>query len=538
MNDLTVALADAVTSEDVVRVVADQILPPLGADGLLVEILEAGHLRIIGSVGYSHKFLRLMREMPVTTYTAAADVLRTRAPMFLETEAEFLRLYPQLEELIVASAKSTWSFLPLIASGRAIGCCVISFIEQRALSDEERTLLTAFSGLISQALARARLYDIEHQRAEELQRGLLPPTLPVLPAASARARYRAASKSDRIGGDWYDVIPLSSNRVAMVIGDVMGHGIPEAAVMGRLRTAVRVLADLDIPPDELFARLNEITGDLGYDVVATCFYSEFDPVTRLLSFASAGHPPPVLLHPDGLLQRVEVSVDPPLGAAEPPFTVHELQLEEEALLVLYTDGLVESVGRQIDEGINCLEEIIGQEVAGIPAMCQAGTAELDRLCDTIMSSLVPDQDGVQACDDAALLVASLRGTSLNDVAFLTLPDDPRAAGRARHFTRQQLAAWGLDDFAMTTELLVSELVGNVVRHAKGPASLRLLRSRTLICEVYDKSLTAPRIRRATVDDEGGRGLQLIASLSLRWGVRYLENAKYIWVEQKLPSAQP
>jgi GAF domain-containing protein len=536
MGELTAALAEALTSKDVVRVVAEHVLPPFGADGMIVHVLEDGRLYVVGAVGYAQEFLRHIDGSPLTSNRVATEVLGTRVPRFVESTSEYIRLYPEMKQLMATTTKNAWAFLPLIASGRAIGCCILSFTQPRSFSDEERTLLTALSGLVAQALERARLYDREHTRAQELQRGLLPRTLPSLPAVSAAARYLPVAKGAEVGGDWYDLIPLSADRVAMVIGDVMGHGITEAATMGQLRTAVRTLADLEMAPDEVLSHLNDLVSDLGDDCYATCLYAVFDPVTRICSFSLAGHPPPVIVHPDGTIHCPEPAADPPLGAAEPPFGTHELHLPDESLLVFCTDGLVESATRGIDQGLAQLRQTLDQAVARATYFSaghrDGGTGHLDDLCDVIVSALLPDRE--QTNDDAALLIAHTRCTAAADIASCSLPEDPTAAGQAREYIRKQLAAWELDDLVITTELLVSELVGNVIRHAKGPIRLRLLRSRSLICEVYDGSLTIPRIRRAAYTDEGGRGLHLVAALSQRWGTRYLDNGKCIWTEQELP----
>ncbi|MEO3808066.1 SpoIIE family protein phosphatase [Sphaerisporangium sp. B11E5] len=537
MGELTAALAEAVTTRDVVQAVAEHVLPPFRADGLVVWLIECGRLDVVGAAGYPQEFLNLVDRLPLTRTTPVTDVLGTGTPRFIGSLAEYGRRYPTMKSVAEASPRNAWAFLPMIASGRSIGSCVVSFTLERVFSDEERTLLTALSGLVGQALERARLYDVEHARAQELQRGLLPRELPRLPVACAAARYLPAGRGEEVGGDWYDLIPLSGGRVAMVIGDVMGHGITEAATMGRLRTAVRTLADLDLPPDELIGHLNDLVSDLGDDFYATCLYAVFDPTTRTCTLCLAGHPPPVIVHPDGTVLCPHLTADPPLGAAEPPFEIHELHLPEESLLVLCTDGLVESATRDVDHGLAQLRRILAQAVPRIPHLwsgCQGDDVErLEDLCDTVVSALLPARE--QTDDDAALFIAHTRGIAADDVATCDLPDDPRAAGQARKYVRKQLAIWGLDDLTVTTELLVSELVGNVIRHAKGPMRLRLLRSRFLICEVYDGSLSTPRIRHTSYTDEGGRGLQLVAALSRRWGARYLHDGKCLWTEQSLPA---
>ncbi|MFF9808209.1 SpoIIE family protein phosphatase [Streptomyces coeruleorubidus] len=539
MEELTAALAEAATSHDVVQAVAAFVLPPFGADGLLFQTLEGAHLKVVGAVGYPPEFLSVLDGLSLASHTAFLDVMLSRTPRFFESREEFHELYrhsPTLWNVVRTSPKGAWAFLPMLASGRAIGLCVVSFSEPHSFSDDERTLLTALSGLVGQSLGRARLYDMEHARARELQRGLLPRTLPRLPAARAAARYLPAGRGEEVGGDWYDVIPLSADRVAMVIGDVMGHGIAEAATMGRLRTAVRTLADLEMPSGELLSRLNDLVSDFGEDFYATCLYAVFDPVARTCTYSLAGHPPPVVFHPDGTVHSPDTAPDPPLGAARPPFETHQMHLPDQSLLVLYTDGLVESATRDADQGLAQLRQTLSQATLGTGCFEavdeEDGIRRVQELCDQVVSTLLPDHE--VTTDDAALLIVRTRCTAARDVASCSLPDDPRAAGLARKYVREQLDAWELGDLALTTELLVSELVGNVVRHAKGPARLRLLRSRSLICEVYDSSLTTPRIRHASHTDEGGRGLQLVAALSQRWGARYLHEGKCIWTEQSLP----
>jgi hypothetical protein len=316
--------------------------------------------------------------------------------------------------------------------------------------------------------------------------------------------------------------------------------------MGRLRTAVHTLAGLELPPDELLSHLNDLVSDLGDDFYATCLYALYDPATGSCTVSSAGHPPPAVVSPDGTVRLLDLATEPPLGAATPPFETTELVLPEGSLLVLYTDGFVESARRDIDTGIGQLTTVLATTAGATPLPAPATEAgarqdeqeqteearRLDRLCASLAAALLPE--GERTGDDAAVLVARAHALGPEDVAVWTLPEDPIAAGQARSHIRRRLAEWQLDELTMTTELLASELVGNVVRHARGPLQLRLIRSRSLICEVSDGSLTTPRIRRARDTDEGGRGLQLVAMLSQRWGVRYTPDGKCIWTEQPLP----
>ncbi|MFF7333881.1 SpoIIE family protein phosphatase [Streptomyces sp. NPDC008150] len=525
--ELTSALAAATTTQDVIDAVARGVLPPFDAQGLLVLVTEADDRIVhIGSVGYPQDFLDRMSGsggMEVSDDNPVGRAVLTGEPAFFRDRAQWLSAYPDIDR--TGTEKHAWAFLPLTTSGRTFGVCVVAFDSARSLGAEERTLLITISALVAQALERARLYDAELNRSRELQRELLPRRLPDLVETTATARYLPAGQSADVGGDWYDIIPLSAGQVALVIGDVMGHGLPEAATMGRLRTALHTLAALELPPDEIMGHLNEIVAGLGPHAYATCLYALYDSPTGTCTVVRAGHPPPLIVHPDGAAHYPHVTSNPPLGCAEPPFETTELTLPPESLLVLYTDGLVESRHREIDEGMAQLAALV-PEVDG---------ESLEKLSDAVIDGLLPD--GTTTSDDAALLVARLHALSDRQVASWQLPDGPEAAGEARRHVREQLAAWDLEDMAMTTELLASELVGNGVRHAKGPMLLRLLRTNALICEVSDTSLTMPRIRRASETDEGGRGLQLIGALASRWGSRFNHAGKTIWTEQALPSCE-
>ncbi|MFH0521778.1 SpoIIE family protein phosphatase [Streptomyces sp. M41] len=522
---LTAALAKATTSNDVVDAVARRVLPPFEATGLVVQALEGDRLHTVGSVGHPEDVLALVDGRPRTAAGPLWDAILTGEPLFLSSRQEFAARYPALAAVPACDGQQAWAFLPLTASGHTFGVCAVTFDHPRRLTDEERTLLTAAGALVAQALERARLFDAERTRSRELQRSLLPRDLPDLPACTTAARYLPAGPGMDVGGDWYDIIPLSGGQVALVVGDVMGHGLPEAATMGRLRTAVHTLADLELPPDEIMSHLNDIVGAMGEESYVTCLYALYDSTTQVCSMARAGHPPPALLCPDGTVVFPSLPADPPLGAAEPPFETTEIAVPEGSVLVLYTDGLVESSKREMDEGMASLAEALRTSHA-------EGTAkDLDHLCERITSALLPADQ--QAADDAAFLLARLHALPVTRMASWSLPEDPRAAGQARGLIREQLAAWGLDALTPTTELLASELIGNVVRHARGPLRLRLLHGADLICEVFDGSLTMPRIRRATETDEGGRGLQLISALSQRWGTRYTPTGKCIWTEQSL-----
>ncbi|MFJ2418542.1 SpoIIE family protein phosphatase [Streptomyces brevispora] len=517
--ELTAALATATTSRDVVEAVAQRVLPPFRAAGLLVQAVEGDRVCNVGAVGYPLAFLDHVDGRSQRVGDPGWEAISTKEPLFVSSAEEYVTRYPGTADHPRMNGKQSWAFLPLTASGRTFAVCVIAFDRPRHFTGEERTLLTAISALVAHALERARLYDAERTRSRRLQHALLPRRLPDVAECTAAARYLSAGQGVDIGGDWYDVIPLSSGRVALVVGDVVGHGLAEAATMGRLRTAVHTLAGLELPPGEIMSHLNDIVS--GLDLYATCLYTIYDSTTGICSLTSAGHPPPALVHPDGTVHFPDQAPNPPLGAAEPPFETFELSVPQESLFVLYTDGLVESSERQIDRGMERLAQLLRT----------TDGEDLEQLCDALVAGLFPA--GHTTRDDVALLVARVHALDSGRMASWSLPEDPQAAGQARRHVRDQLSAWRLDDLAMTTELLASELVGNVVRHGRGPVQLRLLRGADLVCEVSDGSLTMPRIRHSSETDEGGRGLQLVAALSQRWGTRYTAAGKCIWTAQSL-----
>ncbi|MEV5408211.1 SpoIIE family protein phosphatase [Thermopolyspora sp. NPDC052614] len=543
LADLTIALSEALTMQDVVETAARHLLPPFGAGGLQIWEVDDGEGRLIGSVGYPAEFSAYMaREYTGAGVQNLLEPITRREPTFVESAEEFIAEYPELAYIPQISRKEAWAFLPLIASGHPLGAAIIAFDEPHAFPREERDLLLTLAGLVAQALERARLYDDAHRRAQELQQDLLPRDLPELPGVTVAARYVPAEKEMEVGGDWYDVIALSAERVALVVGDVVGHGVAEAAAMGRLRTAVRTLADLELPPDEILGHLNDIVSEISDDFYATCLYIVYDPIDRSCVLSLAGHPPPAVVLPGGTVCFPSVDPGPPLGAADPPFATVSTHLPEHSLLVLYTDGLIECADRDFEEGMAGLAHMLTERVVQMRADRPPGgdadgdgtasSAGID--CDALAEDLLLLKR--DSTDDAALLIACTHVTRPEDIAVWRLPEDAIAAALARDHVRGKLAEWRLDSLIMTTELLVSELVGNVVRHAKGPIDLRMIRGNVLTCEVSDASLTTPRIRRASDYDEGGRGLQLVAALSHRWGTRYTSTGKSIWVEQTFPPA--
>ncbi|MFJ7996227.1 SpoIIE family protein phosphatase [Streptomyces sp. NPDC096310] len=437
---------------------------------------------------------------------------------------------------------------PLVARGHVLGAALFTRrLRPEPFTEEDLALAEQLASRAAICIDNARRYTRERATAVALQRSLLPRGLPAQSAVEVATRYRPADSRHGVGGDWFDVIPLAGSRAALVVGDVVGHGIHASATMGRLRTAVHTLADIDLPPDELLTHLDDVVvrlasensgGDAGPDGApavdeytgASCLYAVYDPVSRRCCAARAGHPPPVLATPDGVARLVELPAGPPLGLGGMPFESAEFDVPVGSTLALYTDGLIESREHGTGTGRG-MDTAPGSGVDGLRAILAAPSPSLEATCDTVLDKLLPPS----RADDVALLLARTRALDADQVVTWELAAEPALVAEVRERVSGQLAAWGLEELTFTTELVVSELFTNAILHGRGPVQLRLIRDRTLLCEVVDTSTSAPHLRRARVYDEGGRGLLLVARLTQRWGSRQIPGGKAIWAEQPLPA---
>ncbi|WP_236238758.1 SpoIIE family protein phosphatase/ATP-binding protein [Streptomyces sp. CC228A] len=435
---------------------------------------------------------------------------------------------------IVAYGIHSLITVPLRARGVVLG--VVNFWRSEKPEPFEAEDLILAEELVARAavaIDNARRYTREHAMAVTLQRSLLPRALPEQSAIEVAHRYLPAQSG--VGGDWFDVIPLPGSRVALVVGDVVGHGLHAAASMGRLRTAVHNFSTLDLPPDELLGRLDDLIGRIDQDETApgpggasgngagmtgaTCLYAVYDPVTRRCALARAGHPMPAVVDPAGRVEFPDLPAGPPLGLGGIPYETVELDVAEGSQLVFYTDGLIEERSRDIDVGL----ELLRQSLSG------PGRSP-EESCRAVLDALLP----AHPKDDVALLIARTRGLGPDRVADWDVPFHPEAVAGIRAAAAAQLDAWGLSDLAFTVELVLSELVTNAIRYGAPPVHVRLIHDRVLTCEVSDTSSTSPHLRYAATTDEGGRGLFLVAQLAERWGTRYTGQGKVIWAEQQLP----
>ncbi|MER6354547.1 SpoIIE family protein phosphatase [Streptomyces sp. NPDC001634] len=445
----------------------------------------------------------------------------------LRVASGWLAQDPEHTERLISLGVHSLIAVPLLARGVVLG--IASFYRSRTpapFGDDDRSLAQELATRAAICIDNARRYTREHTMVLALQRSLLPSRLPEQSAVEVAHRYQPAEYE--VGGDWFDVIPLSGTRVALVVGDVVGHGLHAAVTMGRLRTAARNFAELDLAPDEVLTHLDNLVGRLARDerneesaaeatgiIGATCLYAVYDPTSQQATMARAGHLPPALVLPDGTVTFPDLPAGPPLGLGGLPFESAEVHLPEGSQVVLYTDGLVEDRDRDLDTSFDLLRSTLAHQ-----------DRTPDDTCRAILETVAPEHPG----DDIALLVARTLALDPDRIAHWELPADPARVSDIRAAVTRRLGDWGLDEVSFTAELVLSELVTNAVRYGSGPIQVRLIHDRSLICEVADTSSTAPHLRHAATYDEGGRGLFLVAQLTQAWGTRYTADGKVIWAE--------
>nr|WP_324197090.1 SpoIIE family protein phosphatase [Streptomyces sp. NRRL B-1677] len=457
-----------------------------------------------------------------------AEVLRGVRPVFGDSSAARAALPELLGDDRPVPDRQRTILAPLRGRRRVIGAAVFVRRPDRAAFENDDLLVAAqLATHTALGVDKAVLYGREVYIADELQRTMLPDSLPQPTGVRLASRYLPAAETARVGGDWYDAIPLPGNRVALVVGDVMGHSMTSAAIMGQLRTTAQTLAGLDLPPAEVLHHLDEQAQRLGSDRMATCMYAVYDPVAHRIVIANAGHPPPILLHRGGRAEVLRVPPGAPIGVGGVDFEAVELDAPAGATLLLYTDGLVESRIRDVWTGIEQLRERLIETAR----LTGPNPPPLEPLCDEVLGMLGPgDRD-----DDIALLAARFEGIAPSDVAYWFLDPRPQTARQARRLARRALTRWGLEELTDAVELLVSEVITNAVRYAERPITLRLLRTDVLRCEVGDDVPQLPRLRQARPSDEGGRGLYLVNRLARRWGATRLSTGKVVWFELALPA---
>jgi serine phosphatase RsbU (regulator of sigma subunit)/anti-sigma regulatory factor (Ser/Thr protein kinase) len=496
--------------------------PPDGSQ--LVRRLAVAHDSDDGSWDATFPTGEILRYPPDTPYTKCMSTGLPVSETLVHETADKIATAWIRQPVSDLLAGTSLLILPLIARGTLLGFFVCSRAAgYRRFDAYDTELGMEFATRAAMFMDNAQRYSRERATALTLQRSMLPTGLSAPSSVEVKHRYLPGSKLIEIGGDWYESIALPGGRVALVVGDVAGHGVRAAVTMGRLRTAIHTLAMLELPPAETLQQLNELMQELGAREphFATCIYAIFDATSGTCELASAGHLPPLLVHPDGSNELLDISPAPPLGVGSGPIQSRVLDIEDGSLLVLYTDGLVERRTEDIDVGLQKLRDIFGPGSADQP---------LEDLCKATLAGVYADQQR----DDIALLIARLRRIPEDNYVSWKLPSELTSAHRARTLIRRPLKRWGLGELIPNAELLVSELVTNAVRYAQGQIGLRLVLEGGLVIEVNDDSAALPRLRHPDDQDERGRGLQVVSQIAQRWGARRAVSGKVVWCELPLP----
>ncbi|MDT0612607.1 SpoIIE family protein phosphatase [Streptomyces lancefieldiae] len=517
---LAAALATAGTVRDVSQAVVAALRRPLRADRIALAELENDRLVVtVLDPPEPESWPELWRlEWRTEWPDAPVRAMPTLAAALREGRAQIWPAGTALEPALAEVGPGGLAVLPLPAAGRMAGACLIGWDTPHDFGPDERALLTASAGLAGQALMRARAFDAEHELVGMLQRQLLPRRLPGLPGAVAVARYLPSTAGLELGGDWYDVIPLPDHHVALVIGDVQGHSAGAATLMGQMRTALRAYAVEGHPPDVVVSRANRLLVDMESDLFATCAYVDLDMEEGSAWCVRAGHPPPVLRHPDGTTEIPEVEGGPPLGVvAQADFPMSPLRLRPGTLIALTTDGLVESADTDIDEGMDRFAH----------ALAVSDPAHLGPVADALLGP-------AHRSDDVALLLVRYDGMAIRPLReSWTVWRLPEAVRHARRFTRRTLRSWDVrEDAVDSTLLIVSELVTNALVHTDGKVRLDLtLVGGRLRVAVADASPRTP-VKPTSIGWEatGGRGILLVEAMSGSWGALPVSGGKQVWSE--------
>ncbi|MGN9790384.1 SpoIIE family protein phosphatase [Streptomyces sp. OZ13] len=531
VESTTAALAHARTVQDIIELLKNTHgLEHLGATSLVMGLLESGRIHLVAE-GPEGSFVPGTRYTRVDEQYPMSEVVRTLTPRFIESKADFARSYPILWPHIRGLGITAAAYLPLIAQARPIGALGLLYSDKTGFSAEERNLLVALGSSIAQSLQRAMLYEQEHDLAEGLQQAMLPRRIPQVPGAQIAVRYRSARFGRDIGGDWYDIIALPGGRVGAVIGDVQGHDTHAAAVMGQLRIVLRAYAAEGHTPATVMARASVFLHELDTDRFATCTYAEVDLSTGVVQVVRAGHVDPLIREINGSCRRLALQGGLPLGLSAEfgrlEYPVSTVELDPGQTLVMYTDGLVEQPGADLDDGM----QLLAQLVHGGPRDLQLLA---DRLCEVV------DERGGD--DDVALLLLRRKGAYTAQAGGRLQQHvgqgDPEALRSARHMVRAAVRAWGAGERADDIELAADEMITNALMHTDGGAivTARVLAGaeRRLRVEVEDRSSALPRRREAGVAGVSGRGLMLVDRLSDSWGVESRGSGKCVWCEFRMP----
>ncbi|MET9595230.1 SpoIIE family protein phosphatase [Streptomyces sp. NPDC006516] len=551
------ALAEAGSTEEVLRVAGSLSMPGFSPDGLALFGVAGDRLTVIGHHGHNAGDEEPFTDMLLETDYPAAEVARTGQAIYLSSPEEYRKRFPTTWPLAEGFGRQSWAFLPLISSGRTMGAWMAGFRHSVAFSPDERSVLTTVARMLAQALTRAGAAETERELSLGLQKAMMPSLGPGVPGLTVAARYIPTGGGLQVGGDWYDMIPLPNGRIALVIGDVQGHDVRAAGLMGQLRIALRAYATEGHRPDAVLSRASRFLSGLtdaygladGEDAsdamrFATCLYAEADPETGTLDIARAGHPDPVVISVDGTAVIRQTAGGLPLGIdKDADYPTTRVVLGPGETIMLCTDGLIETGGHDMATGWTRLRPVLEEPVA-----------DLERLADALVQAVHgpgshyttgPLVDRRE--DDIAVLVlrrdgARTRRSPGRRSAMTIAQAEPERVAAARQQLRELLHDWADSEQIDSAELMVSEMATNVLVHTDGDALLvaevRGERGeRRLRVEVADTSDELPHKRRPGEMASSGRGLVLMEMLADAWGVDPRGEGKSIWFEL-YESAEP
>ncbi|MGW1224324.1 ATP-binding SpoIIE family protein phosphatase [Streptomyces sp. NPDC001478] len=539
------ALAEARSTAEVLRVAAALSMPGFSPDGLAVFGVDGERLTIIGHHGHDVGDEGPFTNMPLETDYPAAEVVRTGRAIYLASPEDYRSRYPATWPLARRFGRRSWAFLPLIVSGRTMGTWMAGFRHPVAFSPDERSVLTTVARMLAQALARAEAAESERELSLGLQRAMMPSLGPDIPGMTVAARYVPTGGGLQVGGDWYDLIPLPNGRIALVIGDVQGHDVRAAGLMGQLRIALRAYASEGHRPDAVLARASRFLSgltDASEDPVrgarfATCLYAEADPETGVLDIARAGHPDPVVVTADGTAVIRQTEGGLPLGVeADEDYPTTRVTLEPGETIMLCTDGLIETGGHDLATGWVRLRPILERRAE-----------DLEKLADALVQAVHgPDSHYTTGPladrreDDVAVLLLRREATTAHPgaprrTALSIAQAEPERIAAARQLLREMLHDWADAEQVDSAVLMVSEMVTNVLVHTDGDALMVAQAvgehgERRLRVEVSDGSDELPHKRRPGEMASSGRGLVLMEMLADAWGVDPRGAGKSIWFE--------
>ncbi|MDT0431098.1 MULTISPECIES: SpoIIE family protein phosphatase [Streptomyces] len=525
----TSALSRAMTVDDVIAALREPGgLTMLGADGLALGLVENSTLDVVALGGDCPEALDDLGPVGIDERLPLGDTVLKGRPKFVTSREDLVRRYPALEPHMERMRFRAAAYLPLVAQARSLGALALFYRERTAFDADERLLCLGLAAVVAQSLQRAMLFDEEREFATGLQSAMLPRRIQAVEGGEIAVRYHAAWSGRQVGGDWYDVIALPRGRVGIVVGDVQGHDTHAAAIMGQLRIALRAYAAEGHPPATVLARASRFLAELDTDRFATCTYAQADLSTGAVHVARAGHFGPLIRRADGRVGSPQVRGGLPLGIStafvDEEFPETRLDLLPGGTLVLYTDGLVEEPGADVDKGVAALMREVGE-----------GPAEAEALADHLSDRL---RERWGSGDDVALLV--LRRSP--DVGTVRAPRlhqyihqaDPEGLSDARSIVRQALTDWGMAELADDAELVTGELLVNVLLHTEGGAVLTLEvlpePVRRIRLSVQDRSSVWPRRRAPGETSTSGRGLLLLDAVTARWGIEPRGEGKAVWCE--------